>query len=101
MKGEARNMTITLDIPEALAVQLGGSEQDLSRQALEALVLEVYRRHRIAAPQAAELLGFSRMRWQQRLEDHAVVENAYSEEDLDRDVTTLRQLRADGRFRPL
>jgi hypothetical protein len=37
-------MTITLEIPEALAGKLGAAApQELSRQALEALVLQAYR----------------------------------------------------------
>ena len=94
-------MTITLEIPEALATQLGGgSPQEVSRQALEALVLEAYRKDRIGGPQAAEVLGFSRMRWEQFLEDHHVLENAYTVEDLERDVTTLRRLRTEGALPP-
>jgi len=94
-------MTITLEIPESLVSQLGtGSPQELSRQALEALVLEAYRSNRIGGPQAAEVLGFSRMRWEQFLNDHHVLENAYSVEDLERDVATLRRLRAEGLVPP-
>lgn len=76
MIGETNNMTMSLEIPESLAVQLGGSQQELTRQALEALVLDTYRRNRIAGPQAAELLGYSRLRWDRFLEDHAVLENS-------------------------
>lgn len=95
-------MTITLEIPEAFASQLGAeSPQELSRQALEALVLEAYRTDRIGGPQAAEVLGFSRMRWEQFLDDHHVLENAYSVEDLERDVATLRRLRAEGLVPPV
>ncbi len=94
-------MTITLEIPEALAGKLGAvSAQDLSRQALEALVLEGYRAGRIGGPQAADALGFSRMRWEQFLEDHHVLENAYTVEDLERDVATLRRLRNEGKLPP-
>jgi len=94
-------MTITLEIPEALASQLGTtSPQELSRQALEALVLEAYRTNRIGGPQAADVLAFSRLRWEQFLEDHHVLENAYTEEDLERDVATLRRLRAEGLLPP-
>lgn len=90
-------MTITLEIPEALAIQLGGpSPQDVSRQALQALVLEAYRRDRIGGPQAAAVLGFSRTRWEQFLEEHHVLENAYTAEELERDIATLRTLRADS-----
>lgn len=90
-------MTITLEIPDALATQLGAeSPQHLSRQALEALVLEAYRADRIGGPQAAKVLGFSRVQWEQLLEEHHVMENAYSVEDLERDVATLRRLRSEG-----
>lgn len=93
-------MTIILDIPESLAAQLGGSPQQLSRQALEALVLEAYRENRIGGPLAAEVLGHSRMRWEQFLEDHRVLENAYTAGDLERDVATLQRLRAEGVLNP-
>lgn len=94
-------MTITLDIPEALAGQLGAdTPQQMCRQALEALVLEAYRTDRIGGPQAAEVLGFSRVRWEQFLEDHHVLENAYTVEDLERDVATLRRLRDQGVLPP-
>lgn len=90
-------MTITFEVPEALASQLGaGTPEVLSRQALEALVLQAYRTARIGGPQAAEVLGFSRIRWEQFLEDHRVLENAYTAEDLERDIATLRRLRAEG-----
>ncbi len=89
-------MTITLEIPEAFAARLGGSPQELSKHALEALVLEAYRQNRIAGPQAAQVLGYSRIRWEQFLEDHSVLEDTCTVEDLDRDVETLRRLRAEG-----
>jgi predicted HTH domain antitoxin len=95
-------VTITLEISESLANQLGAdSPQALSRQAMEALVLEAYRTGRLGAPQGAELLGFSRVRWEQFLEDHHVLENAYTVEDLERDVGMLRRLRADGVMLPV
>lgn len=95
-------MAITLEIPEALASQLGANTPgELSRQAIEALVLESYRADRVGGPQAAEILGFSRMRWDQFLEDHQVLENAYTVDDLERDVATLRRLRAEGTLPPV
>ncbi len=95
-------MTITFEIPETLAAQLGaGSPQQVSRQALEALVLDAYRTDRIGAPQAAQILGFSRMRWERFLEDHHVLENAYGVDDLERDLASLRRLRAEGVLPPI
>ena len=90
-------MIITLEIPEALASQLGGgTPQQLSRQALEALVLEAYREDRLRGPQAGEVLGFSRLEWNHFLKEKQVLENAYSVEDLERDVATIQRLRAEG-----
>ena len=89
-------MTVTMEIPDALAAILGAATpQQLSRHVLEAVVLEAYRADRIGGPQAADVLGYSRMRWEQFLEDHRFLEKAYRVEDLDRDVPTMRQLRAE------
>ena len=52
-------MQITLELPDAIAEQLS-QDQDLSRAALEALVAESCRSHRLSDHQAAELLGLSR-----------------------------------------
>lgn len=95
-------MTITVEIPEALVEQLGGgSPQQLSRQVLEAVVLEAYREDRLGGPQAAEMLGFSRLEWNHFLKDRQVVEHAYSVEDLERDVSTIQRLRAEGVLPPV
>lgn len=73
---------------------------ELTRQALAALVLEAWREDRLGGPQAAEALGFSRVRWERLLEDHRVSKDAYTVEDLERDVATLERLRADDGFAP-
>ena len=75
-------MTITLEIPEELAAQLGNSRQELSRHALEVLVLEAHREDRIGSPQAAELLGLSRLKWNHFLKEKQVMEHADSVEAL-------------------
>jgi len=94
-------MTITLEIPEALVANLGGgSPQQVSRQVLEAVVLEAYREDRLEGPQAAEILGFSRLEWNHFLKDRRVLEHAYTIEDLDRDVATIQRLRANGVLPP-
>ena len=94
-------MTITLEIPEALVAQLGGgSPQQVSRQVLEAVVLEAYREDRLGGPQAAEMLGFSRLEWNHFLKEKQVSEHSYSVEDIERDVATIQRLRADGVLPP-
>lgn len=90
-------MTITLEIPEALATQLGGgTPQQVSRQVLEAVVLEAYREDRLGGLQAAEMLGFSRLEWNHFLKEKQVNEHSYSVEDLERDVAAIQRLRAEG-----
>ena len=94
-------MTITLEISEALVAKLGGgSPQQVSRQILEAVVLEAYREDRLEGPQAAEMLDFSRLEWNHFLKDKQISEHSYSVEDLDRDVATIQLLRADGVLPP-
>lgn len=52
-------MQITLELPGEIAQQLSQG-QDLSRSALEALVAESCREHRLSDHQAAQILGLSR-----------------------------------------
>jgi hypothetical protein len=40
-------MQLWLEMPDALAEQLAGRRRDVSRAALEALVAEAYRAHRV------------------------------------------------------
>lgn len=95
-------MTITLEIPEALATQLGGgTPQQVSRHVLEAVVLEAFREDRLEGAQAAEMLGFSRMEWNHFLKEKQVFEHSYSVGDLERDVATIQRLRAEGVLPPV
>lgn len=94
-------MIITLEIPEALAAHLDdASSQQLSRIVLETLVLEAYREDRLGAPQAAEILGFSRLQWNHFLKEKQEMEHAYSVEDLERDVAAIQRLRSEGVLPP-
>lgn len=49
-------MNVTVEIPDDLAPRLGAGG-DLSREALEALAAEAYRRERITKPELQRLLG--------------------------------------------
>ena len=85
-----QNVTITL--PEELLAALGVSGRELSRAALEALVLEAYRTHKVSTAQLRRLLGLpTRMAADAFLKEHGV-ELEYSREDLDRDRETHRRL---------
>jgi hypothetical protein len=50
-------MRITLELPDEIARQLAEG-RDLSRAALEALVAESCREHRLSDHRAAQILGF-------------------------------------------
>ena len=52
-------MQITLELPDEIARELAQG-RDLSRAALEALVAESCREHRLSDHQAAQILGLSR-----------------------------------------
>ena len=90
-------MTITLNIPGELTGELGAKgPMELSRHLLEALVLEAYRVDRVGAPRAAEILGLSRFEWNALLKERQVMKDAYSVEDLERDVAAIQHLRSEG-----
>jgi hypothetical protein len=51
-------MNVTMQIPDDIATRLGASGDDLSRRALEALVVEEYRQGHLTKPDLRRLLGF-------------------------------------------
>ena len=93
-------MQITLEIPDELAAILGGSEQNLSRAALEAIGLEAYRQRRLSGYQLRTLLGFpSRFELDAFLKERQV--EKYTAEDFEHDLATIRELeQTDNAKRP-
>jgi len=77
-------MRITLELPDKIAQQLAEVGQDLSRAALEALVLEAYRARRLSEDQAAELLRLDPYELDGFLKQHGVWLD-YSIEDFERE----------------
>lgn len=81
-------MTITVEIPEALAGQLIAAGQDPARAALEAIALEGYRSNRLSEAEIRELLGFeTRMEVHAFLKEHGVFLH-YTLEDFAHDRET-------------
>jgi hypothetical protein len=78
-------VTITLEIPEDLAEIVRAEGRDLSRAALEALVIEAYRARRISDAQLRNLLGLSRLEADALLKRHGVWLD-YSIADFDRHI---------------
>ncbi|MGC2110821.1 MAG: UPF0175 family protein [Candidatus Korobacteraceae bacterium] len=84
-------MQITLEIPDELAATLAGSEQELSRAALEAIALEAYRQRRLSGYQLRTLLGIpSRFELDAFLQEHQV--EKYTAEDFEHDLATIQEL---------
>jgi predicted HTH domain antitoxin len=83
-------MQVTLTLPDGIAQQLALG-QDLSRTALEALVIEGCRAHRLSDGQAAELLGMNQYELDGFLKRHGVFLD-YSIEDYERDREVSQRL---------
>jgi hypothetical protein len=85
-------MTITLDIPAALAERLGIEDPaDWPRAALEALTLEALRQKRITESEAGRILGITdRYARDGFLKKHGI-EIEYTWEDLERERAAFRQ----------
>ncbi|HEX4136411.1 MAG TPA: UPF0175 family protein [Bryobacteraceae bacterium] len=83
-------MQITLELPDEIARHLAAG-QDLSRAALEGLVAEGCRAHRLSDHQAAELLGLSRYELDGFLKAHGVFLD-YSMEDFEREAALGERL---------
>lgn len=84
-------VTLTIEIPEDLALALGAGDRDLSRTALEAFAIEEYRARRLSDAQFRRLLGISRFEADRILQAHGVWLD-YSLDDFDREGETLRRV---------
>ncbi|MGI8989968.1 MAG: UPF0175 family protein [Bryobacteraceae bacterium] len=84
-------MQITVELPDDIA-----RHPDPGRAALEALAIEGYRSEKLTHHQAAQLLGLTRFEFDGFLNDRQIYDHAYSIEDLDRDLATLRELEEKG-----
>ena len=84
---------ITIELPEDVARVLREKWGDLSQHTVETLAIEGYRTQTLSSAQVRRMLGFqTRIEVDAFLKLHGVYRN-YTEEDLDRDIETLRQLR--------
>lgn len=79
-------MQVMLDVPEELAQAFGGDRADLTRAALEALVLQSLRMGKLTEGQARRLLGFaSRYEMDGFLKSHGFL-LPLTEADVERDA---------------
>ncbi len=79
-------MTVTVEIPDALAAAFVRPGSDPARAVIEVVALEGYRRKLLGESQVRRLLGFdTRMEVHGFLEEHGVYLN-YGMEDLEHDI---------------
>lgn len=83
--------TLTLEIPDEIAQRLSAGGQDLSRRALEGLLIEELRAGRLDEPELAELLGIGRLELDRVLKAHGVYYDM-TIKDVDRDIADLKKL---------
>jgi len=86
-------MNIEIEIPETVSAPLRSCWQDIPRRVLEAVAAEAYRSSALTTFQVGELLGHG-SRWEtesflKRVQAYL----HYTEEDLERDLATLRAAR--------
>ncbi len=85
-------MTINFELPQSIEQELRTNGADLNREAKEACLVELYRRHRISQHQLAEALGLSRVEADGVLKKHEVWLEMTSE-DLAAQAASLREAR--------
>lgn len=84
-------MNVVLEIPDAFAERLQ-ADGDVSRQALEALVIEGFRSGRLSKSEVRRLLGFgSRPALDDFFAAHGLA-GTYTEQDRDQDREDLRRI---------
>jgi hypothetical protein len=87
-------MNIAIELPEDIARLLQQRWGDLSQHTLETLAVESYQTGLLTRAQLHRMLGFeTRMEVDAFLKHHGVYLE-YTEEDLEQDLETSRQLRA-------
>jgi predicted HTH domain antitoxin len=84
-------MAITIELPQEVENLLNAEWPDLSRRALEAIMLEGYRDRVLSRGKIAEILGMTFSESETFLRQHGALLD-YSEEDLRRDLATLDPL---------
>jgi predicted HTH domain antitoxin len=85
-------MEVLLQLPDDIVERLRARSGDLSRRALESLAADAYRDEAITSAEVQRMLGFKT-----RMETDAFLKREkaylrYTEEDLQRDIDTLRGL---------
>jgi predicted HTH domain antitoxin len=87
-------MRITIEIPDSFGTKIEREWGDLSKKVVMDLALEAYRKNLIGTAELGEILDLSsRLQVHEFLKASGVYLN-YDEEELERDLETIQQLRA-------
>jgi len=82
---------IKISLPDEI-INLLGSEEETIKEAKEALVLDLVRRGKVSKAKAAELIGISLWDLPAFLNDYQIPWFDYTEEDLQKDLDTLKEV---------
>ncbi|WP_080694085.1 UPF0175 family protein [Microcystis aeruginosa] len=87
-------MKITVDIPDEIAQRLGQTGDNLAHKLLEMVIADAYRAGILSTAEVGRILQLS-----SRLETHAFLKQMgvylnYDQTELERDLQTLKELRA-------
>jgi predicted HTH domain antitoxin len=85
-------MTIHFEIPHDIEQELAGNGADLSSEAREAFLVELYRQDRITHHQLAQALGLSRIETEGVLKRY-VVSSGVTAEEMRAQAAALRDVR--------
>jgi predicted HTH domain antitoxin len=85
-------MQITVELPDDLT-----QHADPAREALEALAIEGYRSEKLTHFQASQLLRMTRFEFDGFQKARGIYDHAYSLEDVEQDLVTIRELESKGR----
>jgi predicted HTH domain antitoxin len=91
--------SIEILVPEEI-VNLLGSEEAVRQEAREAFIFDLVRRGKVSKGRAAELLGISLWALPDLIAQYQMPWFSYSQEELERDLVTLRELEGDERSTP-
>ena len=84
-------MTVIFDLPIEAEEALRYEGADANLAAREAVLIELYRRHRLTHFQLSQALGLSRFQTDAILKNHGVTEDLMTVEEFRREAESLRR----------
>jgi len=85
-------MTVSFQLPGTIEAQLRRELVDLDQVAKEAALVGLYRQEKLTHHELATALGLDRFETEALLRRHRVTEDCVTLEELDQQLTTLRNL---------